>query len=904
MRVLLAGAFPLLLLASCLQEEFSGSTPGKGDADITFSLALPGKSSADSRALTDTDENDVKTIDVLVFKENGGEYVYTARCSGTGITTDGGDSRKKNFTVTLRQGRYDLVILANARDLVPQSSLTGKDKQDALALLTVSNTGKWIAKSSDSGYKPIPMWGNVGNLTISEGTSLTGSNAVKLTRMIARVDVQVTGTAVNNFQLTSVHVYNYNTRGSIAPKSLTAADWDVTTDASAPRAVQPNVPASSTLTKGPLVYNGAAIDGLNNRCLSEIYLLEAENHTGGGHATPKALLNRTCLVIGGKYDTDTDPTYYRVDFFTGSGTSQAYLDVLRNHQYIFSINKVSAAGYEDPDIAFESAPVNIEANVLEWNDAQMTEITFDGQNFLAVSPRELAFYKDAATADEGNNQLTIHTDVTAGWKIDVSKITYTPAGTQWLTPSATSGGTTKQTIWLGVDENISGGERTAIIPVTAGRLTYNVVVKQGVTAKKTPMFTFIEMANVDGTGTTVPLAGGMIQAKVNTNMGWALKTNKTGLEASMPEPVNTTPTDYTLSVTIPGIDGWGNINTVVWVEYQGTRINQTTFTQTGYSISITDVPSTVNKYGQDVILSLTGYFPAMNFRAIDVATSVVASTVPTCTATGSTTVNGTSAVVVTVNPNGTAASRNVKFQYEKYPGVWFDIATASQAKSGLTLPTGGMIAPPNILGVGATSGKLTLDGSKEFNGGVGETVYAVYFKWGSTVALSAGAGVNGDIFDETDIAWVPQGFMGSVTDWNSVPYADATNYPSSLPGQINTTGLGDPCKLAVKDGTTGGYKMPAQAYQTWFETFNGVTTYLGMKGRWNSAGTQFYPHAGVRSTTGVLTAYGSSGLYPSSVLLNANMFVSLPMDDTGVWTGGWGHATARNTGVTIRCVTQ
>ncbi len=909
MRALLTGVLPLMLFASCLQEEFTGSPTGKGDADITFSLSLPGKKSASTRALTETDENEVKTIDVLVFKENDGEYVYTARCSGSSITTDGGDSRKKTFTVTLRQGRFDLVILANARDLVPQATLAGKNKQDALALMAVSNTGKWLARNSDSGYKPIPMWGNVGDLTISESTSLTGSNAVKLTRMVSRVDVQVTGTAVNNFKLASVHVYNYNTKGSIAPKSLTAADWDVTTDANAPRVVQPNVPASSTLTKGPLLYDGTAINETDNACASEIYLFEAENHTGTGHATAKALLNRTCLVIGGVYDTDSQPTYYRVDFSAGSGTSQAYLDVLRNHQYIFSINKVSGAGFDDPDTAFESAPVNIEANVLEWNDAQMSEIVFDGQHFLAVTPGEFSFYKDAITSDEGDNRLTIHTDVATGWSIDVNKIVYSPSGTQWLTPSTASGGTTKQTIYLKVDENTSGMERTATIPIKAGRLVYNVVVKQNNTVKKTPVFNFIEYVNVNGTGLSVPLSGGEIQAKVNTNMGWAFRTdNILIMDKSMAEPSSVDASDYTFSVNIPAVgsgDGWGSASTKIWIEYAGAKLMETTFRQLGYNITITGAPTTVNSNGQDVTFNLSGYFSPMNFRAVNVADiTKVLSNVVACDLTGNPTANDNSTVTLTIYPNVSGGTRNMKFQYEKSPGNWVDIGTASQEWNNLTLPLSGILASPGVLGVGKTTGKLTLRGSKEFaNTNVAtrddklgtnefgdledETVYVAYYTMGSLIAVNVPATGSID-FAVTDIMWAPPGYdiPALQTRINQQPVG--LQRQSQLPRVNGTTddwpttttdvltGIGNPCTLADKGTATGTYivstsfKSSANGWNSWnntptnypWTTVNANGT--NVAGRYPSGNWSFFlPAAGARGAASKGVSQGVEGYYHS-----------------------------------------
>lgn len=373
--LLLVGMIPLLAFSACIKErEIGGGTARESESVVRFSVWLPGAAHA-SRSLTEDNESHVQTIDILMFAQGGGAWQYRAGVSGAEITTDNTDAAKKTFTITMRHGDYDLVMLANARDKIVALDLAGKTKSQVLAMLAGDAPvgGKWIADDAAAGYKPIPMWGEIGDITIDGSTEITEADGITLTRMVARVDVLI-ATGVSDFKLTGVDVYNYNTKGSFAP--LPTA-WNPA--ANPPRATAPNVPSGSVLTKGPLEYNNGSgrseINTAANKCEREIYLFEAENHTGAGHATGKDHLDRTCIVVGGVYDangngnfTDDGPaTFYRADFSTGTGDAETFLDVLRNHHYTFTITKVSGSGYATSEDAFQGAkPIDFTVTVTNW----------------------------------------------------------------------------------------------------------------------------------------------------------------------------------------------------------------------------------------------------------------------------------------------------------------------------------------------------------------------------------------------------------------------------------------------------------------------------------------------------------------------------------------------------------
>ena len=151
----MAGAALLFALASCSREQDMGNTGAVGDGEtcVKFSIWLPGNNAPTTRALTASNENHVQTIDILIF-EQGGAWVYNTGCSGSDITTDGGDPLKKSFTIKMRQGSYDMVMLANARSIVSGMNMSGQSKSAVLAALTVQmpSGGKWIADPAAADY--------------------------------------------------------------------------------------------------------------------------------------------------------------------------------------------------------------------------------------------------------------------------------------------------------------------------------------------------------------------------------------------------------------------------------------------------------------------------------------------------------------------------------------------------------------------------------------------------------------------------------------------------------------------------------------------------------------------------------------------------------------------------------
>lgn len=474
-----------VILFSCTNEPFTPETLKKsGETECVFTVNLPAQ--VKTYALTDANENDITRINVLAFEYNSSSGQYLLADWSAASETINGSGAQKTFTVKfgrLTQGdKYKFVILGNAENeinyLFSTGITTGALKNDILTRLTLTGITRWVMNPSDGGYRHIPMWGETpsqngtGDVIINETTSITG---LKLLRMVARINVTIdnTGTpaAKDVFKLKSVHLYNTHRAGHIAPAMENLESSSVT------KVHTPTLVSGSPVFKGPILYD-SSIDGSNitdSTLTNNIYTFEsALPYNAGKLETDKM----TCIVIGGIYGTDQKATYYRVDFIDKEKPTQ-HLDILRNHSYNVKVVKVNGRGYESEEEAFNAKAVNLETEVIIWNDASVTEIVFNDQYMLGVSQGEFTFSREARTATSTDNTLTITTDYPGGWKID-KIINNTGTSVSWLNTDVTSWpeNTSKDIKLLIPEENNTGQPRVAYIHITAGRLTYVVTVTQ------------------------------------------------------------------------------------------------------------------------------------------------------------------------------------------------------------------------------------------------------------------------------------------------------------------------------------------------------------------------------------------------------------------------------------------
>jgi hypothetical protein len=137
-----------------------------------------------------------------------------------------------------------------------------------------------------------------------------------------------------------------------------------------------SLPASVVSSTGPIAYTDFGAPGVANIAMrGAIYLFETAAKNEGN------LLEETCIVVGGLFETDAEVSYYRLDFLAQDAAT--HLDILRNHSYTCNITAVKGRGHPTVDDAFRAKSFNMIANIIIWN-GNTSNIIIDGTEFVEL----------------------------------------------------------------------------------------------------------------------------------------------------------------------------------------------------------------------------------------------------------------------------------------------------------------------------------------------------------------------------------------------------------------------------------------------------------------------------------------------------------------------------------------
>ncbi len=434
-------------MPSCTDDD--GGVAGDGHQYVTFTVSTP-FTSPSTYAMSSSDENAIQAVDVLAFKVVGTDTTFVYRSTGYQITTQTDETIKK-FEVKLRKNdgnNYIFAVIANAgTELNAATMIEGTAKSAVLSFLLSRNSNQW---DTSANFTPFPMWGETQNtMQIVDNTTAIGET-VKLLRSVLSIDMQVGSTVQSTFKLKEVYIYNRKTRGRITP---IAAHYDKVNQKVTAASMPTDSPSDPLTILDGLRYESSSVIQLKNT----IYTYEAP-----AVANDKTL-KATCLVVGGVYDTDTDTTYYRLDFaeYDVSNVFQNYLPLLRNHKYTFTIQNVSEGGYPTPDEAFYGKKASIIATIQIWNLGDMPDVEVSEDYYLKVSQSSFNISKD-----EYKGKITVETDYPVAWTAI--------SNDGWITVSDVNSSSFKFT----VTENTGGTDRVGTITITVGNLTKTIKISQ------------------------------------------------------------------------------------------------------------------------------------------------------------------------------------------------------------------------------------------------------------------------------------------------------------------------------------------------------------------------------------------------------------------------------------------
>lgn len=363
------------LWTSCSDDSFHAGDKGYGEDEVPVRLTITTPAAAlftrSGNLFRQTDhESAIHEIQVLVF-ENG-EYKY--RVPGIAIHNNGTSTTFDARLISSSQP-LKLCIVANAT-----AAITGNEPQAGDSETEVKKKIKQTFTMSGvhSGFPMFADYTLHSGLNAGQVNNITG---IKALRAIARIDVKAG--ELNNFRLTSVRAYRANSQ------------IQVMHEGSGLVMTSPYVPETSStiIHTSPITVEGY-------ESVAQLYLPESVTVPETDRRT-----KATCIVVGGVYENDTEPTYYRMDF-DPKDENRAFGQVLRNHKYIFNIRSVSGSGWQDPDDAALNVSAHIEVEVKAWDD-HTQDMYFDGAHHFGVSAREIRLGNKANSA----RTIFVNTDI-------------------------------------------------------------------------------------------------------------------------------------------------------------------------------------------------------------------------------------------------------------------------------------------------------------------------------------------------------------------------------------------------------------------------------------------------------------------------------------------------------------
>lgn len=337
----------VLLSAGCSKDSGGDNGFSGAESDVQIELHLPvtySTRTADSESI-------IGTLDLLVF--DGDIFMYRRHAYLQSATT---------YRSTLQIGNNQTIyFLANCRDQIDACSLLieGNSWENQIKPALLDTDPAALTGKQDG----LPMWG-MKKADILE-VALNNLGTVSMLRSVASVEVTVLEDK-DVFEMTRCYIYFAPNMGYLASSEQDITDFGL-------KQLVPKSPAAMTTT---LTLTSDAVS--DQELKNALYLFDNDATAASGAK------RYSRLVVGGKYNKDTKETYYALDFLDNEDKIS---QVTRNHKYTFVITKVNGVGVDDPDDASEMAGVNIEADVIDWERYEDSDIYVDGSFYISINSK-------------------------------------------------------------------------------------------------------------------------------------------------------------------------------------------------------------------------------------------------------------------------------------------------------------------------------------------------------------------------------------------------------------------------------------------------------------------------------------------------------------------------------------
>lgn len=429
----------ILCITACNNEILDREKESAESQSIELSMPEATEVSVYSEATVS--ECTIDSIWVLEFNNSGTTLLHHELIKGSRIINRGYATQllpQLSFTPT--NGSL-IICIANCDSTASFSGLTKS---------TINNCFSSRREYHSDG-ESLPMYGELG--------WSTSSYTCRMTRAVAKIRVQM-GSEVSdvtgNFTAENVSykIYNHSKGGNIQP--------------STPVVGKPQtLPGTGT---GTLFY----LLQKNGTGAKNAYLYEYPTSTKD--ATGSSTLDKTKFDAGRQYiilekDNSGTKTYYRLDFYN----ADTFININRNHHYIFTIQKVRSEGYTALAQAQNNPGSNIEYTIKIDDDSEF--VKSNGQ-YAIVTSVDTAYVVPKGTAVNNYTIATAKYVLPAGISLGAST-TNTITVKSVVSPGtmALSGITTLSASNGDIKVNTNASFTEGVITIKLGNITHDLHVK-------------------------------------------------------------------------------------------------------------------------------------------------------------------------------------------------------------------------------------------------------------------------------------------------------------------------------------------------------------------------------------------------------------------------------------------
>lgn len=355
MKKIFFAIFAIFGLWSCVQEDLPVVGPGTHDSeggyvDITFGVVVPEMQDA-TRTMS---EPAIKSLHLLVFDDNG--LLSEAVDAELESTEWGETSALTYYKATLARTDYKRTIhfVANS----PYSSVNDYPMSTESSLMTTMA----VSGEQDAYWQRVELpYGITGTQSTDANGQViyvptdevkTALSEVPLVRNHSRVKV-VNALTADKKQLNDIEfvLVNIPHSGTVAPFNINNGQFVSYTAATN---------YDTLVANNYQGYEPTGRDLINNTFTSGA--LVCENNTawvaeGGYHYLyeRKQNIEPAYVIVRGRYDDDTNLSYYKIDIINDKGVSY---NLLRNIEYTVNITNVLGSGFATAEEAYNAGPSN------------------------------------------------------------------------------------------------------------------------------------------------------------------------------------------------------------------------------------------------------------------------------------------------------------------------------------------------------------------------------------------------------------------------------------------------------------------------------------------------------------------------------------------------------------------